>query len=1091
MNNRRFGILIASSQYAKDTKLESLRCPENDVDGLNEILTSKEIGLFTQTFVLKNLPHNEVLYKINEVLLNQVERDDLVLIYYSGHGKLNRKGRLHLATVDTETKVLDTTSISVESLRHLIDISSVSKVILILDCCYSGRIGDVFFKSSVDDYLQQVSDARGLYVLTASTAIQVAQEKEGDSYSLLTKHILEGIRGGKADYDDDGYISINDVYRYASERMQHHGIQEPMKWDINITGTDLLIARAGKLPKERRQEEIKNMLLDLYQKGGIPTTLLSKGLEINESDPDRLSPKDKMYFELLIKRHQTRLTVGELIEKWYRVERMAQAQIATYLGEAALAFASENWNAAIEKLRAILELEPGHTDASARLNHAQQQLSEQQTQNAREQQLRAQVEAYIGEAESAIDNEDWDTAVRKLEALLKLEPLHAEAIAKLAHTRQQQQRKLKMEKEEARQARTASLLRDAEIALNKEEWQVAIEILNTLLNLEPEHEGVMAKLTFAQQNRTRQLQEEQRQDQIASYFSEAKKDLSNEKWLSAIDKLRSLLELEPDYAEARVEFHRAVRRQTEEHRHARIAVYLGEADIALANEDWNAAIEKLETVLDLEQGHADALARLDYAQRQLEQQLRRNAEEQRGREQLSAILSEAEEALRNEAWSVAVEKFETFLEREPGHLEALSKLAYARQKLKQQLNRDRAERHKTAAYFLRLGIGLSDLWKQLRYRRGSFLILILVLSAVVIWLALFSSRSSTAYFAEGMAYYSAGDFDLAIRKFDQAIKLDGNNVDAYFNRGLACYSRKDFDSAAESFTRILNIDPHYSEAYLNRALAYMYGSRPDMAMNDFNEAVRLSPNNPQAYFNRGLAYYQRRDFGSAVENFTRAVGIDQKYSDAYCYIGLSNLELGRHVEALKAFSTAISTDSNASLAYSRRGEIYYKIGRIEEALNDYNRSIALGISESRTYNNRGLALLKKDNVNAALADFDQAINLDPAYPHSYFNQGLALYKKGNFEGAKQSFTTAIHLNPLDAMALDSRGDALDKLGKFDEAITDFEQAIKLKPDLANAYFNLGLAYKKKGERDKSKKYFNLFRKKGGRLDGPFEHLTKE
>lgn len=81
MVNNRYAILIASSQF-KDGKLENLRFPENDVDGLNEILESENFGYFTKTFVLKNEPHHEILLKINQVL-NRAEKNDLVLIYSS------------------------------------------------------------------------------------------------------------------------------------------------------------------------------------------------------------------------------------------------------------------------------------------------------------------------------------------------------------------------------------------------------------------------------------------------------------------------------------------------------------------------------------------------------------------------------------------------------------------------------------------------------------------------------------------------------------------------------------------------------------------------------------------------------------------------------------------------------------------------------------------------------------------------------------------------------------------------------------------------------------------------------------------------
>ncbi|MGR0482160.1 MAG: caspase family protein [Candidatus Electronema sp. V4] len=136
MAEKRYAILIASSKYPDEPGLTPLRCPENDVDTVNEILSSHEFGQFTETFVFKNKPSHEVLERI-ETVLADAGRDDLVLIYFSGHGKLNLSGQLCLAAANTKLRALGSTSISVERIKSFFDAADTRKKILILDCCYS------------------------------------------------------------------------------------------------------------------------------------------------------------------------------------------------------------------------------------------------------------------------------------------------------------------------------------------------------------------------------------------------------------------------------------------------------------------------------------------------------------------------------------------------------------------------------------------------------------------------------------------------------------------------------------------------------------------------------------------------------------------------------------------------------------------------------------------------------------------------------------------------------------------------------------------------------------------------------------------
>ncbi len=263
MSGDRYAVLIGNNEFPKNWKLlPRLRCPLNDVEGLRRVLAAKEHGAFITPVVLKNEQAHVVLQEVSRAL-KRADKNDLVLIYYSGHGKLNSRGRLHLATVDTDLANLEPTSVPVNIFRDYFDESPSRKIVLILDCCYSGQAGRDLVKGDVKDQLAVVfggDDSRGTYVLSASSAVQVATEKEGDQYSLLTKYLVEGIEKGLADFDDDGEVSVDDLYRYATEQMREVSSQAPMKTALNVQGGDLVLARTGKQKGDRRADQIRAVL---------------------------------------------------------------------------------------------------------------------------------------------------------------------------------------------------------------------------------------------------------------------------------------------------------------------------------------------------------------------------------------------------------------------------------------------------------------------------------------------------------------------------------------------------------------------------------------------------------------------------------------------------------------------------------------------------------------------------------------------------------------------------------------------------------------------------------------------------------------
>jgi hypothetical protein len=317
MHGRRYAVLIAASRFPDEPRLFPLACPENDVADLDHLLRDESLGGFTATSVLANRPHHEVLRTINTVL-KRAERDDLVLIYYSGHGKLDEAGHLYLATADTTAEVLESTAVPVSRIRELVSLSHCTKSVLILDCCFAGAVEKAFLRGSVDDQLKIVSQGRGTYIMTAATGIQTAQEKEGDRNGVFTKHLLNGIRGGAADEDGDGYISAGELYNYVHREVAAESPQEPMKWDLNVRG-ELIIAKSGTSPHLERRSRIRAKLFELADQGILPDSVLAKALDVLALRPVELVGPSREYDRLLERLSKGEIAIGPFMDAWLKV----------------------------------------------------------------------------------------------------------------------------------------------------------------------------------------------------------------------------------------------------------------------------------------------------------------------------------------------------------------------------------------------------------------------------------------------------------------------------------------------------------------------------------------------------------------------------------------------------------------------------------------------------------------------------------------------------------------------------------------------------------------------------------------------------
>lgn len=220
---RRIAVLIGNQTFGAESGLRELRGPANDVTELAELLSDQTRGQFDQVIPLIDKTRFEIVEQLEVVLGQEAAADDTVLIFYAGHGKLDSRGKLCLATADTKSTALNASSIKTSILGEMAGESRCPLVVLLLDCCYSGAIGGTMGSRGDLDSALKVSADKGLYILTASTGAQTAAEIEdnvgGKFMGKFTRTIADGIRSGAADHNQDGRITLLDLKTHVQRKL--------------------------------------------------------------------------------------------------------------------------------------------------------------------------------------------------------------------------------------------------------------------------------------------------------------------------------------------------------------------------------------------------------------------------------------------------------------------------------------------------------------------------------------------------------------------------------------------------------------------------------------------------------------------------------------------------------------------------------------------------------------------------------------------------------------------------------------------------------------------------------------------------------
>jgi predicted negative regulator of RcsB-dependent stress response len=132
-------------------------------------------------------------------------------------------------------------------------------------------------------------------------------------------------------------------------------------------------------------------------------------------------------------------------------------------------------------------------------------------------------------------------------------------------------------------------------------------------------------------------------------------------------------------------------------------------------------------------------------------------------------------------------------------------------------------------------------------------------------------------------YYTQGEYQNAINRYDKLIWINANWDFNYNNRGLAYSDLGDKQNAISDYNQAIQLNPNYADAYYNRGNAYSYLGDKQNAISDYTQAIQLDPKNANAYTGRGYAYSDLGDKQNAIADFQKAAELYKQQGNQVWY----------------------------------------------------------------------------------------------------------------------------------------------------------------------------------------------------------------
>ncbi|MDQ7017488.1 MAG: caspase family protein, partial [Gammaproteobacteria bacterium] len=183
---KKLALLIGNDKY-NDGSLGNLVAPQADVAALAAVLKGKGYAFEVET--LHNPELAEARQKVFD-LFDDRDKDDTVLLYFSGHGVLGsgRTRPLYLALQQTDYDRPGRDSLSASDIKREMENSFALRQIILLDCCHSGAFSAA--DKGGEALTEESFSVRGVgkALLASSTRLQASQDgsKTGLQHSLFT-----------------------------------------------------------------------------------------------------------------------------------------------------------------------------------------------------------------------------------------------------------------------------------------------------------------------------------------------------------------------------------------------------------------------------------------------------------------------------------------------------------------------------------------------------------------------------------------------------------------------------------------------------------------------------------------------------------------------------------------------------------------------------------------------------------------------------------------------------------------------------------------------------------------------------------------
>ena len=274
-----------------------------------------------------------------------------------------------------------------------------------------------------------------------------------------------------------------------------------------------------------------------------------------------------------------------------------------------------------------------------------------------------------------------------------------------------------------------------------------------------------------------------------------------------------------------------------------------------------------------------------------------------------------------------------------------------------------------------------------------------------------------------------------------------------FREAQEAQQRGDQAVAVKKYQELLRLHPEVVAAHANLGVVLASLGRYDEAIAEYHFALAEAPNSAPLILDLGLAYYKKGDFAGAAAQFAALHQQNSGDVRVAALLGSCELQLGLVGQAIAILEPLEKANpDNLDLEWAL-GTAMIHAGRTLEGLKRVQK-VAERRNSAEAYQLAADYYLGLTFFDEAKRDAEALLRLNPKSSDAYVVLGMIADYAGDAKTSAENYEKALELNPNDLDVRIHLASALIDMGNLDLALQQIKRTLDSQPNSSGAHYQL-------------------------------------